>query len=237
MGTEPHSSVDTNPEDIVSVEESSEVQQDPSSSDQNHRVPEQADPSHDAITESFLMPAPAEMESSDINRPRNDAPGCVNVSGPRSQSPLDRDHQGAKDTEPGGPAAFLMSPPASSHDDIGNSPTNGASAHTPSPPTSRHASQQPQKAQPQQQTDQQQQRHTPESGFLRRASSSSFEPVHNMTTPGPTAAQLDETPGTLSQKPRARRASEAFTETDQDSLRLIKELQAQDLGLRRRGAR
>ena len=151
-------------------------------------------------------------------------------------------------------ASFLMSPPASSHDDRGNSPTNNASTHTPSPPTSRPSSKQPHKEPPiispstrsQQQEHQQQQRNTPESGSLRRGSSSSFEQVNKSDKPNEAAivaAANDTEQQQIASKPSSqkyrttRRPSEAaLADADEESIRLIKELQAQDLGLRRRGA-
>lgn len=113
-------------------------------------------------------------------------------------------------------ASSLVSPPASSHDDIGNSPVNlnNNGRVTPSPSSSRHSSHQPQQVQ----------RSTPESGPMRRASGSPYE--QQTTT-------LSKAADPASAHKQGRRTSEQAA--DEDSLRLIKELQAQEYGLRRRG--
>ena len=108
------------------------------------------------------------------------------------------------------PASSLVSPPESSNDDIGNSPTAAEPAFITSTPHSRHTSEQPQEHF---------QRYTPESGTIRRESHSSCgdgsvkkEQLHSQS-----------------------RVSASAQVADEESLKLIKELQAQDLGLRRRG--
>ena len=118
------------------------------------------------------------------------------------------------------PSSSLISPPASSNDDIGSSPINTAMMYSPSPPPSKLLSNQAHK--------EVLQRHTPESGSLRRASSSSFEQRrqdhgHYDAKKLPIAAPSSET----------RTAPMAIA--DEESLRLIKELQVQEYGLRRRG--
>ena len=108
------------------------------------------------------------------------------------------------------PASSLVSPPESSHDDIGHSPTAIEPTYTTSPPRSRHSSQQPHEHF---------QRYTPESGTIRRASHSSF---------GERSVEKEQI--------QTQSYIVASTQqADEESLRLIKELQAQDLGLRRRG--
>ena len=116
------------------------------------------------------------------------------------------------------PASSLVSPPASSHDDAGISPINAhAEMGWKSPTTSsRHSSSQPK----------QMQRYTPESGSMRRASSSSYgENLHEQPA---SAAGLSS-----DQKSKGRTSSDNMA--DEDSMKLIKELQAEEYGLRRRG--
>ena len=118
------------------------------------------------------------------------------------------------------PSSSLISPPASSNDDVGSSPINGFGTYSPSPPPSKEL--------PSQAPKDVHQRYTPDSGSLRRASSSSFEQqrhhnAHNKRNELSLAAAANE--------PRIR----PIAVTDQESLRLIKELQVQDYGLRRRG--
>ena len=117
------------------------------------------------------------------------------------------------------PSSSLISPPASSNDDIGSSPLTGTATYSPSPPPSKHL--------PSQATKEMHQRSTPESGSLRRASSSSFE--QQRQDGGQSKEDVPSLPA-ASNEPRM--ASSAVT--DQESLRLIKELQVQDYGLRRR---
>ena len=69
------------------------------------------------------------------------------------------------------PSSSLISPPASSNDDVGSSPINGVVTYSPSPPPSKQLLHQAPK--------ELHQRYTPESGTLRRASSSSFEQQRN----------------------------------------------------------
>lgn len=105
----------------------------------------------------------------------------------------------------------LVSPPASSHDDAGVSPTNVHPGWTPS--TSRHSSSQPK----------QMQRYTPESGSMRRASSSSYG-ENAQKTASPVRADLSS-----DQTSKARIGSDNIA--DEESMRLIKELQAEEYGL------
>lgn len=115
------------------------------------------------------------------------------------------------------PASLLVSPPASSHDDSGITPIN---SHTgwKSSPGSRHSSSHPK----------QMQRYTPESGSMRRASSSSYEENSQEMAVSPVIADLSS-----DQKTKLRIDSENMA--DEESMRLIKELQAEEYGLRRRG--
>ena len=113
-------------------------------------------------------------------------------------------------------ALSLVSPPASSHDDAGVSPTNVRAGWTPSTASSRHSSSQPKQTQ----------RYTPESGSMRRASSSSYgENAQKIASP--VLADLSS-----DQNSKARIGSDNMA--DAESMRLIKELQAEEYGLRRR---
>ena len=117
------------------------------------------------------------------------------------------------------PASSLVSPPASIHDDEvvkGNISPDGS--WTVADPVVQHipAQQEPM-----------QQRYTPDSGSMGGASSSSC---------GDVAPEYDrliqKQEPTSNQKVKARLGSDL--QADEDSLKLIKELQAQELGLRRR---
>ena len=130
------------------------------------------------------------------------------------------------------PAASLVSPPASSNADAGRTPPS------PSAASSRHSSHHPK----------QMHRYTPESGPRRDSSSSVDEPPPPVGNDA--VSQVDEvikdtspmtTISTTGENERRdetrRRKSRSSIEdvADEESLRLIKELQAQDYGLRRRG--
>ncbi|KAL9587152.1 MAG: hypothetical protein Q9212_000425 [Teloschistes hypoglaucus] len=144
-------------------------------------------------------------------------------------------------------ASSLVSPPASSHDDLENPQTLGVdSKHAySSSSSSRRSSRHPT-------TQSQQHRFTPESAAARRDSSSSVAGVNDADTSPkpeeartPTLAGATETSTPTSSSPlttdstqkkmKARLGSEAGA--DEESLRLIKKLQAEEHGLRsRRGA-
>ena len=119
------------------------------------------------------------------------------------------------------PVSSLVSPPASSHDDSGISPISAHAGWKSSTISSRHSSSQPK----------QMQRYTPESGSMRRASSSSCS--ENLQEQRASPKRTDLSPDPSDQKPKARTSSESMA--DEDSMRLIKELQAEEYGLRRRG--
>lgn len=134
------------------------------------------------------------------------------------------------------PAASLVSPPASSHADAGQTP------HSPSANSSRHTSQNPK----------QMQGFTPESG-PRRDSSSSVDELPPTSNDGRAGSAVSEavvmgkdtspmttisTAGEDERKvgaPRRKSRGSMDNGADEESLKLIKELQAQDYGLRRRG--
>lgn len=116
------------------------------------------------------------------------------------------------------PASSLVSPPASSHDDAGTSPIDGHAGWKSSIISSRHSSTQPK----------QMQRYTPESGSMRRASSSSYGENGHEKAASPVTADLSS-----DQKPKMSIESEDMA--DEESMRLIKELQAEEYGLRKRG--
>ena len=122
---------------------------------------------------------------------------------------------GAKDSERGegckqAPASSLVSPPESSHEDTGNSPATIEATYISSPSRSGYTSPRPQEHF---------QRCTPESGSMRRTSQSSC---------GDGLIEKE-------QQKSQRQVSASAQIADKESLKLIKELQAQDLGLRRRG--
>lgn len=81
------------------------------------------------------------------------------------------DEPSASSAEQPLPSSSLISPPASSNDDLGSSPINGSATYSPSPSPSRQL--------PHQALKEVHRRYTPESGTLRRASSSSFEQQRN----------------------------------------------------------
>ncbi|KAI4127698.1 MAG: hypothetical protein LQ338_003073 [Usnochroma carphineum] len=135
-------------------------------------------------------------------------------------------------TQPGSNATFeqpaaasLVSPPASSHDESeqGIAPTNQAKP-TSSASSSRHSSHHPTQQTPQN-------RFTPESGPARRASSGSVVVGH--TSPAEADKLTSTSPTSVHKRIKMRTDSEA--EADGESLRLIKALQAEEYGLRRRG--
>ena len=117
------------------------------------------------------------------------------------------------------PASSLVSPPASSYDEIGNSLTTANPHWVPSRSSSEQSSTQ---------FKQSQHRYTPESGPLRRASSSSYSEATSEQAAGSKSAEM----GSI---PKARAGFQSEYRADEESLRLIKELQAQEMGLRKRG--
>ena len=125
------------------------------------------------------------------------------------------------------PASSLVSPPASSHEDAGHSPTGANGTWSPSASSSRQSSSQPKQIH-------HQQRYTPESGPMRRASSSSYgdNNIHNAAEKASSPTAIE--PLRSDRKPIHKRLS-SESMADEESLRLIKELQAQEYGLRRRG--
>ena len=128
---------------------------------------------------------------------------------------------GATTIEPRGtfepPASSLVSPPASLHDDAGVSPVDAHAGWKSSTLSSRHSSSQPKQTQ----------RYTPDSGSMRRASSSSYD--ENALENAMSSVMADRF---SDQKAKARNGSE--NAADEESMRLIKELQAEEYGLRRR---
>lgn len=125
------------------------------------------------------------------------------------------------------PAASLVSPPASAHDDAEKSPVTNQPSNLASSTSSRHSSRHPKHVQ----------RYTPESGPARRASSSS---VGDVGVGKSTAAAVTVlSVRTDAETPRAPKDLKANPSpeavADEESLKLIKELQAEEHGLRRRG--
>lgn len=123
-------------------------------------------------------------------------------------------------------ASSLVSPPASSHDDNGKSPPPSQTELTPSTSSSRHSSRYPKQVQ----------RYTPESGPARRTSSSSAGEAN--AGKSASAARVQLTIETLPVVAVSRRENriDGVQEIvpDEESLKLIKELQAEEHGLRRR---
>ena len=133
------------------------------------------------------------------------------------------------------PAASLVSPPASLHADVGRTPPS------PYATSSRHSSQHPKQLQG----------YTPESG-PRRDSSSSVDELPTTSNDGRAGSSVSEavamgkdtspmttisTTGDDEPKlevPRRKSRGSIDNGADEESLKLIKELQAQDYGLRRR---
>ena len=122
-------------------------------------------------------------------------------------------------------ASSLVSPPASSHNDAGESPPTARSQWIPSRRSSDQSRTQLKQMQ------RVQQRCTPESGPLERASSSSDGEITPEQAGQPKLADLTDSYSIL----KARSELKYEYMADEESLRLIKQLQAQDLGLRRRG--
>ncbi|KAL9603962.1 MAG: hypothetical protein Q9179_002024 [Wetmoreana sp. 5 TL-2023] len=129
-------------------------------------------------------------------------------------------------------AASLVSPPESAHDDSEQPPVSGAS--DPKPPcflesTSGYSSRHP--------TTQSQQRFTPESGPMRRDSSSSI-PLGAETSPTADEVKTATTSSPVvsdSAQKRAKTRLGSEIGADEESLALIRKLQAEEYGLRRRG--
>ena len=121
-------------------------------------------------------------------------------------------------------ASSLASPPESTHTDTGTPPaTVKLKGFT--PPTTSASSRQSSHPAKQQET-----RYTPESEILRRPSTSSGGAGFLRDSHSPTISIVPSV-GSTRRKSRTSSAIDA----DEESLRLIRELQAQDLGLRRRG--
>lgn len=116
------------------------------------------------------------------------------------------------------PASSLVSPPASSHEDASVSPINAHVGWESPAILSRRSSSPPK----------QMQRYTPESGSMRRASCSSYGENAQENAASPVTADVCS-----DQKPKAKLGLENMADTE--SMRLIKELQAEEYGLRRRG--
>lgn len=126
------------------------------------------------------------------------------------------------------PGASLVSPPASTHEDTEKSPAGSQRSNlTPCTISSRHSSRHPKQVQ----------RYTPESGPARRASTSS---VGDVIAGKSDAAQIKLPRVNMEvETPRGQRDVKVDVSpdivADEESLKLIKELQAQEHGLRRRG--
>lgn len=176
---------------------------------------------------------PAANEShQNIQQHRGDSEGPVrhiSAGSPLSQkalldteAPFLEHHSSAEQ-----PAASLVSPPASAHDEAEKSPVASQPSNLASSTSSRHSSRHPKQVQ----------RYTPESGPARRASSSSVGDVGVGKSIPAVGTMLNVR--TDAETPRALKDVKAdFSPdavADEESLKLIKELQAQEHGLRRRG--
>lgn len=124
------------------------------------------------------------------------------------------------------PAASLVSPPAS-HTDAERTPPAPSNMQTITPSatssSSRHSSR----------ANKTVQRYTPESGSVRRNSTSSAGKTRESGSPVGGSAGKGEGGGSAMKKGKSRRESE-LGDKNEESMRLIRELQAQDMGLRRR---
>ena len=132
-------------------------------------------------------------------------------------------------------ASSLVSPPASSHEDAGKSPPPPSHSElTRSSSSSRHSSRHLKQVQ----------RYTPESGPVRRRASSSSSVGKDpsavdkqITSTATDNSSTTKEAETIEDVPRAVPKVDLGPEeaVDEESLKLIKELQAQAYGLRRRG--
>lgn len=125
-------------------------------------------------------------------------------------------------------ASSLVSPPASSHDESEQPIPAADPKATSSGFSSRHSSRHPTQTQ----------RFTPESGPARRDSSSSVvvDPTSAEAVKSPSTSPVSgQAPDSPQKRTRARMGSDF--EADEESLKLIKALQAEDYGLRRRSSR
>lgn len=138
-------------------------------------------------------------------------------------------------TFPQPPASSFISPPASAYTDAEGSPPAPHASTTPSTLSSRHSSRQPKQVQ----------RYTPESGSARRASSSTADGMTGWRTSTSTAGgatigksaspAVGAVTAASAREGSHKRSKPFIGPDDEDSMRLIKELQAQEYGLRRRG--
>jgi len=185
-------------------------------------------------------PAPAVRSGTALSDPAPDIPSEVLLSHPVASTPPDSKEDiplGPNPATASEPAASLVSPPASEHQNAGNIP--------PSPPTtsSRHSSHHPK-----------QQRYTPETASRRASTSSTNDAAEasesGRASSGPTTGGKEVSPMTTisttgddekkeiglessAEKRKPRGSMDGIA--DEESLRLIKELQAEEYGLRRRG--
>ena len=239
------------------------VSQEPNA--EHHHVSE---PAHAPMTEAGMDKKADQAESSRVDE----------VVPEDSAAEPSAETHAATAQEPA-PDTFLISPPASSHDDSGNSPASQNGAPTPSPPQSRRSSDQgpgrtssssdhkDRTTSPSSRDNPpipaSEKRITPDSNTFRRTTSSSslekFEDKEDdaavakseaakskkgkktpkVKAPVPPPSGSPSLPQEGETVPISSPTALAPTDADEESLRLIKELQAQDRqdrGLRRRGA-
>ena len=121
-------------------------------------------------------------------------------------------------------ASSLVSPPDSTHADAERTPPATVKLNGFTPPTTSASSRQSSHPAKQQGS-----RYTPESGPVRRPSSSSGDAFTRESMSPTVSAE----PSAVSRRRKSRTSS--AIDADVESLKLIREIQAQDLGLRRRG--
>ena len=156
-----------------------------------------------------------EYETAIIHSPRPNQPIHPQITDPEESENIEQ------------PAASsLVSPPASSHDDVGKSPLPSQAELTPSTSSSRHSSRHPKQVR----------RYTPESGPARRTSSSSVgEANAGKSIVGDIGQPTIPTSPMFSSSRRQSKVDGGLDiVADEESLKLIKELQAEEHGLRRR---
>lgn len=144
------------------------------------------------------------------------------------------ERQEPNQTFPHPPASSFISPPASTHTDGEGTPPAPHVSMTPSAISSRHSSRQPKHVP----------RYTPESGSARRASSSTADGMTgrrtSTSTAGGAAAEKSASPtvdtvtAVRAREGSHKRSKPLIGPDDEESMRLIRELQAQEYGLRRR---
>jgi F-box and leucine-rich repeat protein 10/11 len=161
----------------------------------------------------------AQSQSININKTIPEAA----VTSPLAELKCEPEVEGLNSSQP--LASSLVSPPDSTHAGGEQTPPATGKIKGFTPPTtsasSRHSSRPAKVAA----------RFTPESGTVRRPSSSSAGGAFSRESTSPTTSL----PTSATSHKRSKSRAQSEIEADEESLRLIRELQAADLGLRRRG--